>query len=96
MTTAKVASIDIANTLEYAVWLFDTLEPRDCVICKDNQWYLWTSFETLVPTDDPDYDTEYCHDYDERKDSSLYLDSSFGKIIGVQFDNSRLYLWVEG
>lgn len=83
------------NTEDYAQLLFNVTHAQECVVCKDGQWYLWTNEAKLVPTDDPDHETTWTIDPDQRSNGPD-LNNDFGIICEVAFDNNRLYLWVEG
>lgn len=88
-------AVNTNNTEEYALFLFNALHAKECVVCKDCQWYLWTNEAKLVRTELPDYETTWTIDPDDRANGPD-LNNNFGTIYQVGFSNNRLYLWVEG
>ena len=86
----------LTDLIDLAVALYTDLHANHCLICKDNQWYIWTRYETIIPADNAD-DRDFCHDPEEYEHAPE-LTEEFGTPIGYQFDSNdkTLYIWVEG
>ena len=72
----------------------DDLGAHDILICKGDNWYIWTSRDTLIPADGKDDREEY-HESDDR-DKGFDLTDAFGKPTGIEKGWKTVYIWVEG
>ena len=66
---------------------------HDILISKNDKWYIWTGYDTVVPAEDENDREEY-HDSDERKNGILLTDD-FGTPYAMRKSWKTLWVWVK-